>query len=80
MVIMMMTEMFLIAGVESNVNMQPPPTSAALSNEPTTAPDSGGKELRAYVNLMPLLCPVSECVCEGGGKGGGGPYADILDL
>ena len=66
MVIMMMTEMFLIAGVDSSTN-----TTAAPTNETTTAPDSGGKELRTYVNLRPLLCSESECVCGGGGEGRG---------
>ena len=51
----MMTEMFLIAGVDSSTN-----TTAAPTNETTTAPDSGGKELRTYVNLRPLLCSESE--------------------
>ena len=63
----MTTEMFLIAGVNSSTNM-----TAAPTNETTTAPDSGGKELRAYVNLRPLLCSESECVCVGGGGEGRG--------
>ena len=74
----MMTEMFLFACVESG-----PVVTTVPSIETTTAPDSGGKELRANVNLRPLLCSESECVCVGGGgvgEVGEGPSADILDL
>ena len=53
---MMMTEMFLFACVESG-----PVVTTVPSIETTTAPDSGGKELRANVNLRPLLCSESEC-------------------
>ena len=61
---MMMTEMFLIAVVESDLEkFRSPTTAPTTTDETTTATDTGGKELRANVNLRPLLCSESECVC-----------------
>ena len=71
----------------TNETTTAPTTTTASTNETTTAPtnetttgpthettaqDSGGKELRVYVNLRPLLCSESECVCVYGGRDGGG--------
>ena len=64
MVIMMMMEKFLIEDCQSS------------DKKNDANQGSGGKELRAYVNLRPLLCSESECVW---GEGGG-PSADIPDL
>ena len=67
-VIMMMTEMFLIADGQSSDN-----TTDANQG-------SGGKELRAYVNLRPLLCSESECVWGEGGGGGLLPTFQICKI
>ena len=55
-----MTEMFLIADGQSSNN-----TTGAT-------PDSGGKELRAYVNQAIIMLWEWVCVWGGGGGGGGG--------